>query len=192
MALVTANYLKALARNDAARADAQMANAFGMFALSRATSDGGIGIGTTVAKARSNATITSLINGVFYSKGSTDDLWTLSGSVVAVSSWQKYLLLLDTSGNASVQEGVASTVSAADVKWTNISNISPWAPFLTVVGETKFIAGVLTVATNASTTFTPGTTGLDAAGITDTYIDGIDQSILPLLGNAQGTIYGLT
>jgi hypothetical protein len=39
------------------------------------------------------------------------------------------------------------------------------------------IVGVLTVATDSTHTFTPGTTLLGAAGITATYIDGIDISV---------------
>ena len=129
---------------------------------------------------------------VQYSKAATDNFWTLSGTTVAASSFQKYALLIDTAGAASIQEATQSIVSAAAVSWANVSQLSPWAPFLTTVGSTKAIAGVLTIATDATHTFVPGTTLLGATGIMAMFADGIDQSLLPLMGNATGGIVGLT
>ncbi len=192
MAFVSAKYITDVARFGVPRATAQFANAMAAFGLGHGYTAPGITIATTASKVKTANTLAFTINGVWYSLTASDDFWTLAGTVVAKASWQKYLLLVDTAGAATIQEGLQSTVSAAEVKWTNVSGISPWAPYLSTVGETKMVAGVLTVATDATHTFTPGTTLLSAAGITDTYIDGIDQSILPFPGDAQGTIYGLT
>jgi|SRR5882672_2445228 len=192
MAFVVSDYLKGLARSDAARGDAQMANAIGVYALSRALTAAGITIATTASKVKTANTLTFTVNGVFYSLNASDDFWTLSGSVVAAASWQKYALLVDTAGAATIIEGNQSVVSAAAVTWTNNGIISPWYPFLNGLGSTKCCAGVLTVATDATHTFTPGSTLLSAAGVTDTYIDGLDQSLLPLLANPVGTLFGLT
>lgn len=124
-----------------------------------------VAIGTTKSKVKTTNTVTYRVNGKSLSKAGTDDLWTLSGTVVAAVSWQKYLLLLDASGTASIIEGVQSTVAATSV-------VLPALP------QDKSVIGVLTVATAAATTFTPGTTLLDAAGITATYQDGFDPSSL--------------
>lgn len=121
--------------------------------------------GTTATKAKTTNNTTYICGGAPIAKAATDDLWTLSGTTVAVSSWQKYLLLLDASGTASIQEGVQSTTSAAAVKMARPA-----------AGQT--VIGVITVATNGSTTFIPGTTALNAAGITATFVDGFDDVIL--------------
>lgn len=168
------------------------ANAALQYGMSRPLSAAGVTIGTTVQTVKTANTLVFTINGVFYSMNATDDLWVLSGTVVAAASWQKYALLVDTTGASgpSIVEATQSKISAAAVKWTNLGSATPWDPFLSTVGSTKVVVGVLTVATGASTTFTPGTTALDAVGITDTYIDGIDQSLLPLIANGSGTSVG--
>lgn len=124
--------------------------------------------GTTAAKAKTVNTATYTIDGVFKTKAGTDDFWTFSGVTVAVSSWQKYLLLIDASGTASILAGTQSTVSAAAV-------VLPAPP------DAKCILAVLTIATDGSTTFVPGTTALNAAGITATFVDGIDAGLIPNL-----------
>jgi hypothetical protein len=118
--------------------------------------------GTTTSKVKSVNSVDFAIDGAIFRKAGTDDLWTLSGSVVAISSWQKYLLCLDSAGAASIVAGTASTVSAAAVT-------------LPTLPTSKAVIGVLTIATNGSTTFTPGTTALNAAGITATFADGLDS-----------------
>lgn len=170
------------------------ANAALQYSLSRPLTAAGVTIGGTASKVKTGSTLTFTINGVFYSMNATDDLWTLSGTVVAASSWQKYALCVDATGASgpSIVEATQSTVSAAAVSWNNLGTITPWDPFFSIVGSTKVIVGILTVATDATHTFDPGTTDLDAAGITDTYIDGIDQSLLPLIGGSDGTVVGLT
>lgn len=190
MAFTTANYIDTGPRGSLIRGAAELGNALGAYGLSRALTAAGCATGGTTTKAKTAATLTYTVAGTFYSKNATDDFWTLSGTAVAAASWQKYLLLIDTAGAASIQEGMQSKVAAASVVWTNIAAYSKWAAFLTALGSTKAIAGVLTVATDATHTFTPGTTALDAAGITATFIDGIDQSILPLLAGPTGTLIG--
>lgn len=189
-AFTTTNALITGRRSDSYRLAIELANAGAAFAMSRSLSAAGVATGTTTSKVKTVNTLTYTVQGVFYSKGATDDFWTLSGTTVAASSWQKYLLLIDTAGAASVQEATQSVVSAAAVKWTNVSGVSAWAPFFTSISTTKAVVGVLTVATDSTHTFIPGTTLLGAAGITATYVDGIDMSILPLIGNGAGTIIG--
>lgn len=122
--------------------------------------------GTTPAKAKTVNSVNYFSAGVPKTKAATDDLWTLSGTTVAVSSFQRYLLLLDASGTASIQEGAQSLVSAAAVK------------FGALPASGKAIIGILTIATNASNTFVPGTTSLTGTGITATFSDGLDPAVL--------------
>lgn len=190
MAFVVSQWFDNAPRQTIQRAAADCANAAAALGLNRILTSGAIAIGTTTTKVQAAADITFTIGGAFFLKGDTDDLWTLSGSVVPASSWQKYLLLLDSAGTASIQEATPSQVSADAVSWTNVNHLSPWGPLLSVLDDGKVIAGVLTIATDATHTFTPGTTALSATGITDTYTNGIDGSLLPLIGNTAGSILG--
>lgn len=190
MALVTANYITNEPRGSQARGAAEAGSGALVFSLSRALTAAGSARGTTAAKAKTVNTTAFTVAGKFYSLAATDDFWTLSGTTVAVSSFQKYALLVDTSGTASIQEATQASTDAL-VHWRNVSAFSGWAPFLSIVGSTKAIVCCLTIATSASVTFVPGTTNLNAAGITATFTDGIDQSLLPVMGNETGAIVGL-
>jgi hypothetical protein len=125
------------------------------------------GIGGTATKARLSATVYYCINGKMYSKGTTDDVWTLAGSVVPVSSTKYFLLCLDATGTGVVVEGTSTTHGQIPVDANGLPTACP-------VAELK-------VETDSTHTFTPGTTNLSAAGITDTYTD---ISVLPVGGVA--------
>ncbi len=189
MAFVTALFRMNAMRGSLARAAAELANAAAVSSLSRILTSGGAARGTTVAKAKTVNTVTFTVGGTFYSLAATDDFWTLSGTVVAAASFQKYLLMVDTSGTMSIQEGVQAA-TAAGVTWTNVSGLSKYAPYFVALGSTKVVVAVLTVATDATHTFTPGSTALNGAGITATFINGLDQSILPLIADDIGNIVG--
>ncbi len=180
-------------RGAATRHTAELANALAVLQLSQILTAPGVITATVTSQVKTANTLTYLINGIFKSKGATDNFWTLgvagSATVVAASMFQKYVLLIDDAGAATVQEGTAGQ-TAATVTWTNVANLGPYSPILTMMGPNKAIAGVLTVATAAATTFTPGTTLLGAAGITATYIDGIDVSLLPLITVGANLVIG--
>lgn len=190
MSFTTAKYPQDAPRGSVEKGAADQVNAATVYALSRALTAAGCTTGTTTTKVKTANTLTFTVNGVFYSLAGTDDFWTLSGTVVKKGSYQKYLLLVDTAGVASIQEGTQSTVGASSVVWTNVDASTAWAAFLSALGSTKCCAGVLTIATDATHTFTPGTTALDAAGITATFVDGLDQSILPLIATPTGQVFG--
>lgn len=119
--------------------------------------------GTAQKVKTTNATVLKE-NGAAVALAATDDYWTLAPvGVLAVSSFRRFLLL-DTAGVASVQAST-DAATAAGCTWTN----RPAAG--------TAIVGILTVATDATHTFTPATTALNAAGITATFIDGIDDSV---------------
>lgn len=191
MSLIAAKIFPNVSRHsNAARAAAECANALNAYNLSRALTAAGVATATTTSKAKTVNSLQYSIAGVQYTKGATDNFWTLSGTTVAAASWQKYLLLIDTSGAASVQEGTQSVVSAASVTWTNISGMSSWAPIISLLSGSKAVVATLTIATDATHTFIPGTTLLGATGITATFADGIDQSLLPSIANQMGTLIG--
>lgn len=139
-------------------------HALWMFCLNRVLSDGGVGIATTKSKVRSNATIAYTVNGEFFSKASTDDLWTLTGGNLADGYKRTYLLLLDSAGAASVS--ASNDVLAAGTVT------------LPAFPASKAVVGSVTVATSGAA-FVPGTTLLDAATVTDTYFDGVPAAMLP-------------
>jgi hypothetical protein len=122
-------------------------------------------IGTTATKVKTTNATVLRNSGALNALAASDDFWTLTGGVLAVSSFRRYLLLCDASDVATVLASDDVTTAAADCRWT------------TQPANGLAIVGVLTVATNGSTTFTPGTTNLSAAGVTDTYIDGWDISV---------------
>lgn len=190
MAFTTGNIIAHLNRgSNGDRSAAELANANAAFAMNRALSSAAAAIGTTTQKVKTAATLTYTINGLFFSKAATDDFWTLAGTTVAASMFQKYLLLIDAAGAASIQEAVQAN-TAAKVALTNVSSASNLAPILTVLNAGKAVAVTLQIATDATHTFIPGTTALGAAGITATYNNGLDQALFPLIGNYVGTLIG--
>lgn len=187
-----ASYPDQTTRGSPQRADIALNNASALFAMNRTFATPTITIGTTTTKVRTTATCTFTLGGAFQTAvSSTDDLWTLSGTLVAAGSYQKYLLMWDSTGASAptIQEGVQSTVGASSVGWTNVAAGS-WGPIITLLNAGKVIVGYILVATDSTHTFTPGTTALGAAGITTTYFQGIDSTLLPIIGNLQGSIIG--
>jgi hypothetical protein len=120
---------------------------------------------TTTSKVKTtNATVVRSA-GALVALGATDNYWTLTGGDLAVSSFRRYLLCTNAAGTASVVASGDSIVSAAACRWSAL-------PAAGVA-----ILGILTVATDSTHTFTPATTLLGAAGITATYVDGIDVGV---------------
>lgn len=135
----------------------------GTFCLSKA----GVAIGGTATKVKTAAPNGSgtdfVIKGILYHLADTDDFWTLSGSVLAVSSSVIYLLCVNAAGTMSIVEGDAVLTANITSGYTSLKWPQP--------GESVCPLGAVRVDTNASVTFTPGTTNLSAAGVTDTYYD---------------------
>lgn len=137
----------------------------------------GATIATTTSKVKTVNTTNYTVGGAWKTKAATDNLWTLTGTVVPFSSYQKYLLMLDGSGVASVVECQMSTpANSAGTALASLVKLPSYATF-----QVACIASI-TVSTNGSTAFTPGTTALNAAGITTTYQDGFDTTL------AQGSL----
>lgn len=190
-----ARYREAVGGRDSMEhALAWQGNAGTLYGLNMVYARPQIATATVTSKAKTVAAVDFVVGGQLFNKAATDNFWTLAGTTVAISSWQKYLLCVDDAGTATVVECTQSTLSAAAVGFGNIAAqakaqpINPWSPIITVLAASRCIFGVLTVATDSTHTFIPGTTLLGAAGITATFIDGIDPLLLPLVYDQSGTL----
>jgi hypothetical protein len=101
-------------------------------------------------------------SGVAVALGASDNFWTLTGANLAAGFFRRYLLL-DTAGVASVL-GSSDAATKAACTWGALP------------ADGTSIVGILTIQ-NVTNPFIPGTTLLGAAGVTATYIDGIDDSV---------------
>jgi len=148
----------------------QSVNAELMCRLCMALSAAGNATATTTSKVKTANTLTYLINGAFKSKGATDNFWTLTGSAVtagAGGATMHWALCIDGSGAASVVQGP-----------TNQGSTTVWTPApANLLPADLCIAGIVKVSLTATTVFTPGTTLLGAAGVTTTYVDGMDATL---------------
>ncbi len=131
-------------------------------------SSGAIAVGTTTGTFKTAAAVTYTSNGIFKSKAITDNL-TFSAGHAAVTASKACLfgLWLDGSGNVTTSQG--PIVAAGDP-----------CPVPTAPANNLTLFGLIKVTTDASTTFTPGTTGLGASGVTAVYTN---CSLMP--GTAQ-------
>jgi hypothetical protein len=178
--LSKARYREEGGRDSLARASVQQGNAGAIFGLNCVYAACGATTATTTSKVKTVNSTQFTVGGQIFTKAATDNFWTLgsttSATVVAASSFQKYLLCVDDAGVATVVEGTQSLISAASVGWQNIPLIGnagfgmavtapkdPWAAIVAVLNASRCIFAVLTVATNSSTTFTPGTTLLGSS-----------------------------
>lgn len=122
----------------------------------------GTNANTIKIAAPNGAGIDYVIHGVAYHKADTDNIAVTAHAQQAVSTSCLYLVQINAAGTVSTKKGTEQlTASLGDnlsIQWPNADADS--CP----IGGYK-------VATNASTTFTNGSTDLGAAGITDTYYD---------------------
>ena len=183
------------------RALAWQSNAGTIFGLNAVYAASGAAQATTTTQAKTVNATAYTVGGKLFSKGATDNFWTLGGAgsatTVAASSFQKYALCVDDTGAATVQEALQSTVSAAAVTWQNVTAMAkanpqnPWAPIISILNGSRAIFAILTIATDSTHTFIPGTTALNAAGITATFNDGIDPALMPVIQNERAQLLGL-
>ena len=113
----------------------------------------GVTVGSTVARIQSTTIITYSVGGILYEKKIFDSP-ALTAAVQAVSTYCIYLLSLNDVGTVEVTKGRAVSTDTAQY---------PKAP------ATGATFGAIKVQTNASTTFTLGTTSLNDSGLTVTF-----------------------
>ena len=117
--------------------------------------------------------MTGVVNGVVFTKAATDNVAFSGTTVLAISTFTKILVTLNSSGTFATVTGTSAATSALALLPAAASGYIP--------------IGYVEVETDGSTTFTMGTTSLAAAGITDTYANFIG----PVMGGETAVI-GLT
>ena len=119
----------------------------------------GLAEGTNANTYKTTNTLTFTINGVFKSKAGTDNVAMTSGiGTVPPSSAALYAVWIDTDGTFSNTRGpVVASGDPCPVPTQTTANVA--------------LVGLITVVTDESTTFTPGSTDLGNAGVTDTYFN---------------------
>jgi hypothetical protein len=110
-------------------------------------SDGAITIGTTPAKVKSTATINHLVDGVFYTKGATDDFWVLTGFDCTNAQFNKCLLCIDSSAAMQIVAGTEGASAGAVV--------------LGAIPASYSVVGMVLVNPTGTGDFTGGTTDLN-------------------------------
>lgn len=119
----------------------------------------GVAEGTNVNTYKTTNTLTYTSNGVFKSKSGTDNVAFTSGiGTVPPASAALYAVWINGAGTFSNSRG--PVVAAGEP-----------CPVPTPPAANLTLVGLIKVTTNASTTFTPGSTDLGDAGVTDVYMD---------------------
>lgn len=119
----------------------------GTFASGKA----GLAEGTNSATIKTTSTISFSIAGILYSLAATDNIAVTATGVQAISTTLLYLVCVNAAGAVLTVVGTATDLPAVP---------SGYCPI-----------GAFKIVTDASHTFTPGTTDMSAAGITATFVD---------------------
>jgi len=146
-----------------------------MAAGTMALAAGGLSIGTDTTTVQTTAAVPHIIDGEFMTdlpaadpQGSLglEDADTVLNPDADTPQKALYLFSVDRQGNVTVRETAAVNPNGDPAYASRDGKIArPETP----EGECAF--GGIIVETDASTPFTPGTTALNAAGITTTYVD---------------------
>lgn len=119
----------------------------------------GVAEGTNANTWKTTNTLTYTSNGVFKSKGATDNVAFTSGiGTVPPSSAALYACWINGNGDFSNSRGPVVEAGAP-------------CPVPAAPANDLTLVGLIKVTTNGSTTFTPGSTDLSNAGVTDVYYD---------------------
>lgn len=124
--------------------------------LYRSLTAGGLAEGTTAATIKTANTVTYLSDGVFKSKGATDNIAIPAGTTLADGEFCKFLVTLQADGTPVVTQGTPAASAALA--------LLPAVP----AGETPI--GYFQIQT-VGATYVPGTTDNGAGTVTDTYVD---------------------
>ena len=194
-----ARYREIDGRDSMGRASIWQGNAGAYFGNNAVYVDPALAIATTTTQIKTTASAQFTVGGKLFTKAATDNFWTFgvagSNTTVAVGSVQKYAVCVDDAGVATVQEATQAATAAA-VSWANVAaqaKANPqnlWAPLITILAASRCVFGIVTVTTDATHTFIPGTTAFNATGITTTFNGGIEPALNPIIANERGLIAG--
>jgi hypothetical protein len=122
----------------------------------------GLAEGTNSATFKTTNTLAFTNNGVFKSKGATDNLVFSTGTALAASQACLFGVWIDGSGNVTTTQGpIVAAGDPCPVPSQTTANVT--------------LVGLIKVTTSSAATFTPGTTDLSASGITDVFFDCMDM-----------------
>lgn len=124
-----------------------------------ALSSGALAIGTTTSTFQNAATITYTSNGIFASKAATNNVALSAGhAAIAPARTAVFGVWLNAAGTYSTSQG--ASVEAGEL-----------APVPVAPANNLTLVGLIKVTTNAATTFIPGTTAFNAAGVATTFFN---------------------
>ena len=154
----------------------------------QAISTGAIAIATVTSKVQIVSTIYYTVDGVFCSKGATDNFWILPATQVAINPGGTPSAVPVSTAFGSAADTADSVryfflgLNAAGTAFAYISNppntaaVSQDETLLPAFDDGVTIVGILKVTIAAGYVFTPGTTLLGAAHVTAAYTN---VSVLP-------------
>lgn len=140
-----------------------MYNLSGVNAGNVSLSAAGLAEGTNANTFKTSSTLSFTINGIFKSKNATDNL-PFSAGHTALGQYQACLFGVWIDGNGNISTSQGPIVAAGDPCPV------PGVPAGSVESDPVALVGLIKVTT-AATTFTPGSTDLGAANVTDAYLD---------------------
>lgn len=132
----------------------------------------GLAAGTNAGTIQLAAATIYAINGVTYTKAITNNIAVNALPVQAVDTTAIYLIAADAAGTITVYQGTPQ-LTADLAAGTKVLQYPELPTTVCPLGEMK----VVTVAV----TFTAGTTALNAAGVTTTFVDLYQRRPQPLL-----------
>lgn len=117
----------------------------------------GLAAGTSAGTIKTTAAAEYSIGGITFSKAATDNVAVTAGVAQPASSTAIYVVAADAAG-------AITTVAGRAVTGAN----TPVSP---LIANSLAAIGAFKIVTNASASFTPGTTAFNAAGVTATFFD---------------------
>jgi hypothetical protein len=126
--------------------------------LTHCLTSAGLAIGSTGNKEKvANGACSYAINGIIYTLSANANGTALAGGAQATGTYCKYLVSVNASGTVTITAGVsASTAAEAELPALPSANCP---------------LGYVQIYNNSGSNFIPGTTALDASGITATYVN---------------------
>lgn len=122
----------------------------------------GVAEGTNANTFKTSNAISYTIAGRAYYKAATDNLAFSAGTALGASKVCAFFVLIDAAGTVTTEQSdIVSPSPTGDV-----------ARALEIPNPTdKAVVGAIIVQTGSSAAFTPASTDLSAAGVTDTYVN---------------------
>lgn len=137
-----------------------------------ALTSGALSIGTTPARARTNAVVNFNIKGRTYQKASTDDLFILAGTALAIHQVCAFFFMLDAAGTMTIIQSAIKPAATNPVGY--VAGAFEWPEDY----DTRVCVGAVLVRSGAAI-FTPGVTSLAGGGVA-TYVNVTDDLGVPI------------